>query len=393
MADERPLQSVDRNKLEWVQALRGLAAFLVVVTHARRFFFDTPWQGFAQRYMFPAAQGVDLFFLVSGFIMVYTTLHSDGSVRYSAEFLLKRFARIWPVYAVMVAINTVLQVVWGDPVSSLHDVATSLAFLPVNTSHPPYLGLPLSIGWTLNFEFYFYLVFGLSLLAGRYRWVAFFGWMLATLIGIPLAASGSLSLLADHDYGIGIRSIDQIVNPIVWDFVAGTAVGLLYVSPARIHNRHLTLALIVAAFTLVCCWSFSGIVAFHGMARWGLPLAILFAVLALAAKRREMRFPRALVWLGGVSYSLYLLHPFVFTAIDRMMDYLGMAELTHTPQFVLLVIPVPLLYAGISRRYLEDGLSAFVRKQLLGLIGRSCPVIVGSDHPAAATTAPCPAGD
>jgi exopolysaccharide production protein ExoZ len=393
MSDDHAVQSMNRDKLEWVQALRGIAALLVVVTHARRFFFDTPWQGFAQRYMLPAAQGVDLFFLVSGFIMVYTTMRSDGSVRYSAGFLLKRFARIWPVYAVMVAINAVLQGAWGDSVSSLHDVARSLAFLPVDTSHPPYMGLPLSIGWTLNFEFYFYLVFGLSLLAGRYRWIAFFGWMFATLIAVPLACTGSVSLLADHDYAIGIRSIDQVVNPIVWDFVAGTAVGLLYVSPARIRNRNLALALIVAAFALVCCWSLSGIVTFHGMARWGLPLAILFAVLALAAKSRELRFPRVLVWLGGVSYSLYLLHPFVFTTIDRLMDHLGLAEITHTPLFVLLVIPIPLLYAGISRRYLEDGLSVVVRKRLLGLIGRTHPVVVASDNATTTASAPLPAGD
>ncbi len=393
ISDDDALHLVIRDKLEWVQALRGLAALLVVVTHARRFFFDSPWQGFAQHYMFPAAQGVDLFFLVSGFIMVYTTMRSDGSAQYSAEFLLKRFARIWPVYAVMIAINAVLQVVWMDPVSSWHAVATSLAFLPVETRHPPYLGLPLSIGWTLNFEFYFYLVFGLSLLAGRYRWLAFFGWMLATLVVVPLASTGTVSLLADHDYAIGICSIDEIVNPIVWDFVAGTAVGLLYVSPARIRNRNLSLALVVAAFALVCWWSFSGIVAFHGMARWGLPLAILFAVLALAAKSRELWFPRALVWLGGISYSLYLLHPFIFTTIDRLMDCLGWAELTHTPLFVLLVIPVPLLYAGISRRYLEDGLSVVVRTRLLRLISRTPAVVHTSDRVDRTAAAPLKAGD
>ncbi len=374
------------HKLEWVQALRGIAALLIVVVHARRFFFDTPWQGFAQRYMLPTAQGVDLFFLVSGFIMVYTTTRSDGSVRDTARFLAKRFARIWPVYAVMVGINAVLLWTWAEPVPSLADTAQSLAFLPIDTNQPPYLGLPLSIGWTLNFEFYFYLVFGLSLLAGRFRWLAFYGWMLATLVALPWWHEGMVTLAANHDYDIGVAYVDQNVNPIIWDFVAGTAIGLLYVSRFQVRDRALLLALVVAAFAMVLDWSLTGVASFHGITEWGLPLAILFAALALTFKDRQPRVPRALVWLGGVSYSLYLVHPFVFTAIDRLMDFLGLADLTHLPLFVLLVFPIPLIYAGISRRYLEDGLSGWVRTRLLGLIGTrdadAGPVIPASLAPA-----------
>ncbi len=357
-----------RHKLEWVQALRGIAALMVVATHARYYLDGTPWQSFAERYVKAGAQGVDLFFLVSGFIMVYTTARADGSRRYPAGFLAKRFARIWPVYAVMNLVNLALQAAWGAHVSSVGDVATSLAFLPITTTSPPQLDLPIPVGWTLNFEFYFYLVFGLSLLAGRFRWLAFFGWMLATLVLLPLALTGSVSLHADHDYAIGIRYIDQNVNPIIWDFVAGVAIGLLYVSRLRIRSRGLSLALIVLAFAMACWWSFSGIATLHGMAQWGLPLALLFAALALAFKDREPHVPRALVWLGGVSYSLYLLHLFVFGAVDHLMDYLGLEAMTHSMAFVLLVIPLPLVYAGISRRYLEDGLGVWVRKKLVGLV-------------------------
>lgn len=367
MADRR---AASRDKLEWVQALRGLAALAVVVTHARLFLYGTHWDAFARRFMLPAAQGVDLFFLVSGFIMVYTTVRSDGSAHYTTDFLIKRFARIWPVYAVWVLINWALQVVWSStPIPSLHDVVTSLAFLPINTHVPPYLGLPLSIGWTLNFEFYFYLVFGLSLLAGRFRWLAFFGWMLATLVLLPLAVTGTFSMHAEHDYGIRIAYIDQNVNPIIWDFIAGVLIGLLYVSRIRVANKALLAILAACAIALACEWSFNppAIATFHGMARWGLPLSILFAAMALAFKDREPHVPRALVWLGGISYSLYLAHLIVFETVDRLLDSLDCEPFTHTVAFVLLVLPIPLIYAAISRRFLEDGLAVFVRRQLLRL--------------------------
>jgi peptidoglycan/LPS O-acetylase OafA/YrhL len=367
MPDRR---ATSRHKLEWVQALRGIAALMVVLTHARLYLYGTDWDGFARRFMLPAAQGVDLFFLVSGFIMVYTTARSDGSAHYTTDFLIKRFARIWPVYAVWVLINWALQGLWASgPIPTLQNVVTSLAFLPINTDIPPYLGLPLSIGWTLNFEFYFYLVFGLSLLAGRFRWLAFFGWMLATLVLLPLAVTGTWSMHAEHDYGIGIAYIDQNVNPIIWDFVAGVAIGLLYVSRVRVASKALLAIIAACAIALACEWSFNApaIETFHGMARWGLPWSILFAAMALAFKDREPRVPRALVWLGGISYSLYLAHLIVFETVDRLLESLNLEPFTHTTMFVLLVVPIPLIYAAISRRFLEDGLAVFVRRQLLRL--------------------------
>jgi len=375
MPDRR---ATSRDKLEWVQALRGVAALMVVLTHARLFLYGTAWDGFARRFMLPSAQGVDLFFLVSGFIMVYTTARSDGSVHYTTGFLIKRFARIWPVYAVWVLINWALQMLWASgPVPSVGNVATSLAFLPINTDIPPYLGLPLSIGWTLNFEFYFYLVFGLSLLAGRFRWLAFFGWMLGTLVLLPLAVTGTFSMHAEHNYAIGIAYVDQNVNPIIWDFIAGVAIGLLYTSRVRVTNKVLLAIVAISALAFACERSFNAtaIATFHGMAGWGLPLSILFAVMALAFKDRDPHVPRALVWLGGISYSLYLVHLIVFETVDRLLESLGYQDFTHTVTFVLLVVPIPLIYAAISRRFLEDGLAVFVRRQLLRLTKPRNPTV------------------
>ena len=356
------------HKLAWVQALRGVAALLVVVTHARYYLYGSPWDAFARQFMFPAAQGVDLFFLISGFIMFYTTRRSAGSLRDATVFLVKRFARIWPVYAVVVLVNALWQIVWQIEVSPLRDVARSLAFLPVRTSVPPYLGLPVPIGWTLNFEFYFYLVLGLSLLARRFRWAAFSAWMVASLVVLPWMLTGSVSMLADHDYAISVRYLAQIVNPVVWDFVAGVAIGGLYVSRIRIARAALRWALVGSAFALACYASFAGVAVFFGMAQWGLPLAILLAALVLAFKDRPPKVPGPLVWLGGVSYSLYLWHLYVFGVVDHVAESAGWSAWTHTATFVVLLIPLPVAFAGVSRRYLEDGLAVFVRTRLLALV-------------------------
>lgn len=84
-----------KNKLEWVQALRGLAAFMVVMVHSRSVLMDTAvGRGAADHVLLPMAMGVDLFFIISGFLMVWTTRDFDGTKIYVGKFLVKRFARI-----------------------------------------------------------------------------------------------------------------------------------------------------------------------------------------------------------------------------------------------------------------------------------------------------------
>ena len=84
--------------LDWIQVLRGIAALLVVLVHARYALLNTDSFPLAQQLFVPGAMGVDLFFLISGFIMCYSTAGSDGSVGAVARFAIKRFARVWPVY-------------------------------------------------------------------------------------------------------------------------------------------------------------------------------------------------------------------------------------------------------------------------------------------------------
>src|ERR1041385_6447525 len=97
--------TVQNKTLDWLQALRGIAALLVVFTHARYYLSKTPSWDMAEALFRPGAFGVDLFFLISGFIMVYTTTDADGSFGYSVRFWIKRISRIWPVYVVLAIIG------------------------------------------------------------------------------------------------------------------------------------------------------------------------------------------------------------------------------------------------------------------------------------------------
>lgn len=359
-------------KLEWVQALRGIAVLMVVVTHARYMLLGTTYQAFAETYMRPGAMGVDLFFLISGFIMVYTTRRSGGSVLEVAQFAVKRFARIWPVYAAVIAFGlaTTLQIS-ALPKASWVQLAMSLAFIPVDPRAPPYFNLPYAIGWTLNFEIYFYLVFALSMLAGRLRWVAFFTWMLLTLVAIPLAVTGNVAASPDHDYHLGWRYLDQMANPVIWDFVVGVAIGLLYHSMIRIKRLWITNVLLFISIAFVIWWAAPTRATFHGIGNWGLSLAIFFAIAALIGKETRITPPALIVWVGEISFSVYLFHIIVLAVIRALADTLGLANLVSTPVTVIVAIGLSLVYGAIANYFLERRLSEFVKHKLLRALNRT----------------------
>jgi peptidoglycan/LPS O-acetylase OafA/YrhL len=85
--------------------------------------------------------------------------------------------------------------------------------------------LPYGVGWTLNYEAYFYLVFGASLLFKSWRWAALFSWLVLTLVGIPPLVGEVPHLDPRRGYGMG--NLDFLVNPIVWDFAAGVVIALI----------------------------------------------------------------------------------------------------------------------------------------------------------------------
>jgi len=172
-------------KLEWIQALRGLAALMVVMVHSRSMLMGSAsGRAVAEQVLLPMAMGVDLFFIISGFLMVWTTRDFDGSKAYAWTFLVKRFARIWPLLAVMTPVALVVEHGFGGLLDRalVLSYAEGLAFIP----HDPvasgiYFRMAVGVAWTLCFEWYFYLVFAASMLCGRWRYAVMAAWFALTL--------------------------------------------------------------------------------------------------------------------------------------------------------------------------------------------------------------------
>jgi len=360
-------------RLDFIQGARGIAALAVLLWHASRY-LGPYGSGIGGALFHPAiTMGVDLFFILSGFVMVVSTQGNDGSVGYARQFMIKRLTRIWPTYAVAL-LATIALLPWEPCMSSvwLH-VARTLLFLPVasacDSNLAPVFGTPpLSVGWTLTYEMYFYLLFGCSLLFGRLQWLALAAWAGATLVLLPYATAEhfTVSYALIPEYRPPYASyLDLIANPIVYQFLGGVLIGALYLSPVRVGSMFHARLLMLLSGALVI-WQYSShAFLWHGPLGAGVSLIPAMGGLCMASKTISIPCPARLVELGGVSYSLYLWHPVVQVGFDQIVSAAGRPDLAAGVSPFITTTLLSVAAAMVSQRYLEQRLSNLIRRWLV----------------------------
>ncbi len=293
------------SKLSSVQALRALAALAVVAHHSFRattvFVVPPP-----RSVLVPPSWlvqfgtvGVDVFFVISGFLMTYIADPYLAGGKSPARFLAQRIIRIWPPYVVASLLACGLIVLNStDPLGTLpFDLharrLASLIFVP-SFNERGLLQPIIGPGWTLNYEAMFYACFALALLLGR------------RLAFLKLAAVVASLFLVGYLSPPGVVHA-FLGNPIVFEFLIGAAIG--FALKARWFEPTRPWAWIAASVVLLVVLKLCGLGAGQRLLAYGLPAAALFVgVLAL---ERVVVWSRALTLLGDASYSIYLTHTLV----------------------------------------------------------------------------------
>jgi len=290
---------VTRPLLTNIQILRFLAAVAVLVGHAGDLFIpdngvwrQIPWSG-----------GVDVFFVISGFVMVYLTQGQFGSHGAPKIFLVRRIVRIAPPYWIFTTLMVVTILVLGEHVRHTQltapTVTASYLFLPWPRADGEINPL-LSQGWTLNYEAFFYLTFAMCLWFRHGLWIL--GAAFLTLVGIHALVPSPLFMLRFW------------TNPIILEFLAGVGLGLAFLSGRRIPPA-MTVALVVGAVTLFILTEPLAPSPYRRIIHVGLPALLFCAALALAPEPARSGPVRRLLVLGGdSSYTLYLSHTFTLNA-------------------------------------------------------------------------------
>jgi exopolysaccharide production protein ExoZ len=365
---------MQQRKLDFIQTLRGIAALAVVMVHIRQHTeHPIPFVSWLIR---PAASGVDLFFMISGFIMIYTTRSNDGSLAYCREFLQKRLVRIWPTYLIITVLYVLAMTISGDIIGrqdidpSLINWIKSIFFIPLHFDwNAPFWGASLlHTGWTLNYEVYFYLMFGVCLLFKRASIVVFGIWLCITLVGLPLAFFDTYSFHAQAPYKWEMLPYLNIVtSPIIWEFFVGMLTAELYFSRIYIKS-HTTCWIILSLAMSIMIWVLWGLpTTGFGLAGFGVGYAIFFPTIVLVSKTLPLKQPRLFVWLGNISFSLYLVHPIiVHPAANLLYNWSwGRPGLGDFP-FGLVLITLSIAVSAISYELLEKRLSGWILNRLNG---------------------------
>jgi exopolysaccharide production protein ExoZ len=279
--------------MDSLQVLRALAASAVVLFHC-------DWTGIA-------SFGVELFFVLSGFIICYAAARDPN------QFFIKRAIRVVPLYwAATLSIicgAMMLPQLFPGSVVTAETIVKSLFFIPFTRADGEVYPL-LFLGWTLNYEMFFYLIFGLCLTISKHKAPV----LAAIIIMILVALNPMLKPL-------GV-ALDFWTKPILLYFVVGIAAYGLWLKRDYWTQRLSPKVAMVASamtFTLFVIDAPSWFAA-HLVIKGFLAIVLMLMLIRLDGL---VAWPAWILLLGDASYSLYLLHPYAIEAIDRLVHPLS----------------------------------------------------------------------
>ena len=308
-----------------IQALRGIAALLVVIYHAGVEFEDQ-LLGFP---VTPGRFGVDIFFVVSAFVMIATTEHSKAS---PFGFFKRRVLRVAPLYWIVTCLAAALLVI--DPEALRHTAVTgasflkSLAFIPHENPGNPGVATPTYlIGWTLNFEMYFYALLALALAISHER--------RAVIVGAVVVA---LVVLRNLGLVSGWVILDFFGSEIALEFVFGMVLahfwlqGRLPLAPPLWAALALALGLAAPFVEAALGLGFNPFLVYA-------PSAVICVWAALSLEPvMTGRWSKPLMTLGDASYSLYLVHIFVILLLVAALALVGLTPTSPLASFSFIAL-------------------------------------------------------
>lgn len=325
-----------------IQILRAIAAWMVVLHHLMQILFIGEQQsGWFGNLVWKGAIGVDIFFVISGFIIYKSICNVKIS---SKTFIIHRAARIIPAYWFFTIIVALISYFYPDSIFitkyDLSLLIKSLLFIPAESpSGYGYVPL-LTIGWTLNYEVFFYVsVFICLLFFRKYATIGIFGLIIILSLTLPLLG----------------KPFDFYGNHQVYEFLLGCAIGVAHKNnlSERI-NPYLALIIGMASITYILNNS-----EVHGFFFIGLPCAILvFSLLSIERLVSDNLISRVLIKLGDWSYSTYLVHVIVISLVYKaMVNYDSYRSIVVFICFLLI-----LGLSFLSYRFIEKPFNSLVKK-------------------------------
>lgn len=302
------------NRLDSIQFLRGVAALLVIAFHFKQYLNGVYSQADIGDRLFGLGEvGVDIFFVISGFIITYSTSNKEKNS--PLEFSIKRFFRLYPVFIItltlLICFDTTLEASTSKIIKSYLLIPNDYNF--IGPWHGYNINLP---AWTLTYEVLFYSIFLVALwLNHKHRT------LISSILIVVVCCSSQIYFQGHLQIGTITRSVGDdsfirnfifLSNPIIYDFIYGMIIAEVFIRARESYLTHrLTQVLLVCSLLISLAFIVSGYNKGAGIDKWGMYSFVLVGSLALLSKSREIQFSSFWVMIGEMSYSLYINHMIV----------------------------------------------------------------------------------
>ncbi|BDY04078.1 acyltransferase [Ferrimonas sp. YFM] len=296
-----------------VQYLRAFAAVMVVLTHtAHKLNVNSvnilDWFEIGH-------YGVDLFFIISGFIMCLTVEKKSISFH---SFMKARFIRILPLYWVLTTVALIIYLVEPSLVNSSGgntSILTSYFLIPTESK------FLIRNGWTLSYEFLFYLIFAAFIFSSRQKFYS-------SLCLVSLVLLGTIS-------PIDTVIFDFITSPLLLEFFFGI-LSYKIIKQEIVSPWVALLLIIISVSLLITLNAFGPINSFLDRSLYaGLPMFIFFV--GFVSLEKYMPKFKFLYNVGMSSYSLYLLHPFALSGVTVVFKVFGLIEIPYLYMLCMII--------------------------------------------------------
>lgn len=345
-----------------IQLLRGAAAVAVLIHHTlEESTILLPGKFIPDFLILIGASGVDIFFVISGFIMFYTMQNRFNAPTAASDFMARRLIRIIPLYWMCTLLILMLAssgLAYKSLIVTPDNIISAFFLLPNDW---PILG----VAWTLQYEMYFYVLFA---------WCLTFLSTHKTVIILPLV------LFAVTCFGQLLPASparDFFTNPIALEFSFGLWLAYFFCSEdlPRISTLAAVLTglmLIIAATLLFPGNGTTGLERSMRFFTWGIPATlIVYAVLFMGKIGGPIG--RVLYLVGDASYSIYLTHAIVMTGYARLIKSDGVALMLPPGLWILSAIGLAMIVGLATYQLVECPTNVWLRQRWIQRSTRITP--------------------
>ena len=349
-----------KNKMLSIQYMRGIAALLVVCFHYRSMLNHQYTQQDIGNIFRYGNFGVDLFFMISGYIISLSTKNSKSK----KDFVIKRFFRIFPVYWFLLII---LFLVLPNVKFDFHFLKSLFLIQKDYLQRPPFFGYSLlSVAWTLSFEMVFYSFFVMSMyISHKYRSLVCSIIILLIVCVLQYLYNGGVSYSGYSSAETDISIFRLLSCPVLFEFIFGMFVFEFSEINFSIYEnkcfKYILNILLTFSFMYVLACYWSGYNFGHGFQGFGSFVSVFFFLFVLYEKINGVRELKTLKKLGDWSYSIYLTHMSLLMMFPILAHYLKFFAVLHGANKFILLIMITLLISKIIYDCIEQKFMSFSR--------------------------------